>query len=106
MNSKGNRAKILRYKNKARKQSKHFRDFPDVDDLYHRKAVCKRCHCVLNDCEPSTPHGEYYHPRENKEGKPHSCPNAGQMFTGRDLEIEPFLPKKRRRALKRLGIRP
>ena len=84
---------------------KHRRDFPDVDAFGNRKAVCKRCHVVMPDIEPMSGLGEFYHPREDKEGKPHWCRNAGKTFTMDDMEVEPFQRKGRRRAQKRLGIR-
>jgi len=87
------------------KVAKHPRDFPNIDEYGHRKAVCCRCHCVMMDIEPMSPHGEYWHPTLNKKGKPHSCVNAGKSFTDRNTEVEPFLRKGRRRALKRMGIR-
>jgi hypothetical protein len=82
------------------------RDFPNADSDWHRKAVCKKCHVPMSDFEPMSPHGEYYHPKEDKNGKPHTCPNAGMTFTDRDKAIEPFLRKSVRRAHKRMGIRP
>jgi len=86
---------------------KYDRDFPyDNNDIWHRKAVCKRCHCVLNDCEPSTFHGEFWHPSKDKEGKPHWCKNAGKRFSTQDIELEPFLKKSIRRYNKRNNIRP
>jgi hypothetical protein len=83
------------------------RDFP-VEDAFicNRKAVCKRCHVVMKDCEPMSGNGEFYHPSEDKDGKPHWCRNSDKYLTVRDLELEPFLPKARRRALQRMGIRP
>jgi hypothetical protein len=82
------------------------RDFPNLDGYGTRKAVCKRCHVVIRDCEPMSGGGEFYHPKEDKEGKPHWCRNAGKTFDINSLEMEPFQKKGRRRALRRLGIRP
>jgi hypothetical protein len=96
----------LRKKNQS-KQTKLERDFPAIDRYDHyRKAVCKRCKCVLNDCEPCSPNGEFWHSGTDKDGKPHWCPNAGNRFSTRDMELIPFMPKSRRRQLKRLEIRP
>lgn len=89
------------------KQADFDRDFPDCGRFgWDRKAVCKRCHCVLVDHEPSSHYGEFWHPSLDKAGKPHTCRNSGKMFGTQDLEIVPFLPKARRRFLKRAGIRP
>jgi hypothetical protein len=90
----------------AVKQSDMPRDFPDVDNTGHRKAVCKRCHCVMSDCESMTQNGEYHHPTTNKEGKPHTCVNSGLTFSQRDLEIEPFIRKSVRVRHKRNKVRP
>ena len=78
------------------------RDFPTQPT----KAVCKRCHMVLQDFEPCSAQGEFFHPKEAPDGKPSWCQNAGKTFTTRDLEIQPFLRKRVRRAHKRMGIRP
>lgn len=85
------------------------RDFPDEIGKFGqptRKAVCRRCHCVIQDFEPCSPHGEFRHPASDKDGNPHWCPNAGIEFTTRNFELVPFMPKSRRRFLKRAGIRP
>ena len=79
------------------------RDFPDLDVMGHRKAVCKRCHCVMNDIESSTTNGEYWHPSRDKDGKPWRCINAGLKFTQADLEIQPFVRKAVRRRNHRNG---
>jgi len=103
------------WKDKARKakrdtgkKSKENRDFPSIPGAFYNtcKAVCKRCHCVMSDAEPAAPGGEFYHPSLDKNNKPHTCKNAGKVFDMNDLEMEPFMRKSRRRALKRLGIRP
>jgi hypothetical protein len=70
------------------------------------KAVCKRCHCVMDNFEPGNPRGEFYHPKEDKNGKMHWCKNAGVTFDVRDPEVEPFQRKRDRRRQKRLGISP
>lgn len=100
------RAKFSRIGSRTEKVATGYRDFPDMDDLGHRKAVCKRCGAIMNDCEPCSPNGEYYHPSTDKRGKPHSCPNAGICFSQKHLEIVPFLRKSVRRRYKRLGVRP
>jgi hypothetical protein len=82
------------------------RDFPDTRWYDLRKAVCKRCHCVMVDCEPAICGGEFYHPSLDKDGKPHSCINTGKRFKDVDSEIEPFLRKRDRRRNKRNGVRP
>jgi len=89
------------------KQAKSERDFPEIDPWGRwRKAVCKRCKCVLNDCEPASWRGEFWHPSVDKDGKPHWCPNAGKRFNTQDMELVPFMPKSRRRSLKKQGIVP
>jgi len=88
------------------KKSEEKRDFPDSSPWGDRRAVCKRCHVAMNDIEPMSPNGEFWHPARDKGGKPYSCKNAGHVFTIKDLEIEPFLRKAARRRNKRLGLRP
>lgn len=82
------------------------RDFPDQDSFGHRKAVCARCHTVMNDGEPGQTHGEYWHPTLDKLGKRYRCPNAGKNFDQRSAEVEPFLRKGARRRNRRNGVRP
>jgi hypothetical protein len=60
----------------------------------------------MSDIEPMSGYGEFYHPKVDKEGKPHWCKNSGKKFDTDSSEVEPFQKKGRRRALKRLGIRP
>jgi hypothetical protein len=79
-------------------------DFPRTNNWGDRKAVCKRCHCVMNDCEPMSGFGEFWHPSLDKANKPHKCRNAGQRFYSTDTELEPFLRKRERRLRKRNGI--
>jgi hypothetical protein len=84
------------------------RDFPGwmgPPDFGARKAVCKRCHCVMDDRETSTRTGEFCHPGTDKEGKMHWCPNANKVLTISDSDIEPFLRKRDRRRYKRLGVK-
>ena len=38
----------------AGKKAETYRDFPSTDEYNHRKAVCKRCHVVMDDFEPVT----------------------------------------------------
>jgi hypothetical protein len=78
-------------------------EFPATDSWGSRKAVCRRCHCVMNDCEPMDLGGEFYHPSLDKAGKPHKCVNSGKNFNTTDSELEPFLRKRERRVLKRLN---
>lgn len=88
-----------------------------IDDRQHfrRRLVCKRCHAVMNDYEPSCRTGEFYHATtwsRDKKGKavkvpiPNSCKNAGKVFTLGDLgpEVELFVRKKARRSDKRQGF--
>lgn len=81
------------------------RDFPDVNVWGDRRAVCRRCHAVMRDCEPSSHYGEFYHPSLDKKGKPHSCPNTGMCFSTYHTELVPFLHKAERRRMKRHGQR-
>ena len=78
----------------------HNRDqnFPSTNG-WDRKAVCRRCKCVLNDGEPMNMYGEFYHPAVGK--KAGKCQNRGKRFGTNDMEIEPFLRKRERRRLKR-----
>lgn len=87
------------------KVSKLPRDFPVRSSWGDTKAVCKRCHCVMNDLEPASPRGEFLHPAFDKDLKPRKCVNAGKTFNMDHLEIEPFVKKSRRRFLKRNKIR-
>ena len=62
------------------------------------RAVCKRCHAVMRDLEPSgSP--EYWHPSDR------DCQNKGRTFTPRDpdflKELEPYRRKRERRAMTR-----
>ena len=82
------------------------RDWPNAEGWSGCKAVCKRCHYAMVDIEPMSGSGEFWHPSIDKEKKPILCVNAGGMFHNWSSEVDPFLPKKRRRALKRMGIRP
>lgn len=76
------------------------RDFPRLDELGHRMAVCSTCHKTLVDSEPSSKLGEFYHTPVKWY-----CANAGRFFTTASPEIEPFLPKSRRRYLRRNKLR-
>ncbi len=66
-----------------------------------RKQVCKKCHTVIDDCEPMTPRGEFFHQGNFGDGTSNPCPNASRYFREGDPEIEPFLRKRARRAIKR-----
>jgi hypothetical protein len=74
-------------------------------NIWDRKAVCKRCHCVMRDCEPMQFGGCFYHPTLDKEGKLHWCKNAGKSLDTSSLELEPFLRKRDRRRHKRIGLK-
>lgn len=84
------------------KKADFYRDFPYVAG--RRRAVCKRCHVVMDDFEPMSPNGEYAHPTKDKNGKKRRCINVGQVYTQKDLEIEPFLRKGERARNKRNGV--
>ena len=83
------------------------RDFPDFGiDGRGRIAVCRRCHLIMNDCEPMDADGEFHHRvRTTPKGKEIFCVNNGRTFGESDREVEPFMRKGRRRALKRAGLR-
>ena len=83
------------------------RDFPATGPFgwLDRKAVCRRCHVPMKDCEPMSHYGEFWHPDLDKKGKPHSCPNSGLCFSTYHTEIVPFLRKAERRRMKRHGQR-
>lgn len=67
-----------------------------------RRAVCRRCHVVMDDHEPMSKDAEFYHPRLLKDQKtPRKCPNVGKTFFEGDAEIEPFRRKRDRRAERR-----
>jgi hypothetical protein len=77
------------------------------DPNRRRRAVCRRCHMVMDDCEPMARDGEFNHAAVHRDGTKSRCPNAGQAFylDRHAKEIEPFEPKRVRRAAKRAGIR-
>jgi hypothetical protein len=82
------------------------KDFPILSGCFgDRKAVCKRCHCVMNDFEPGELGGCFYHPTLDKEDKLHWCKNAGKTLDTSSSEIEPFLRKRDRRRHKRIGLK-
>jgi hypothetical protein len=68
---------------------------------YARRVVCKRCHSVLDDCEPHGANAQYFHKTTFGDGTPNACPNAGDEFSDGDKEVEPFMRKRDRRAVKR-----
>lgn len=60
-------------------------------------AVCKRCHLVMNDCEPFGPVPEFQHCSKRSDGTPRKCRNAGKYFIvedGRDWEKDIKLLKR------------
>lgn len=81
------------------------RSLPD-EGLRNRKVVCRRCHFVMIDWEPASPNGEFWHVLRRGDVQRRPCANTGLCFDARSSEVEPFLRKKRRRDLKRRGIRP
>ncbi len=76
-----------------------------MNTLEDRKLVCKRCHRVLDDCEPYAPLGEFWHPANTKK----SCKNEGKRFflathdgaPADRKEMMEFVKKSIRRAEKR-----
>lgn len=69
------------------------------------KVVCRHCHVVIEDWEPMSRHGEFYHQTHDREGKPRRCPFVGVTFRRDSPEVEPFLRKRERRNFKRQGRR-
>lgn len=82
------------------------RTFTSDGFLCRERAVCKRCHTVMQDSEPYSVSGLYHHPEVDRHGKPYRCINAGLSFTQRDTEVEPFLRKRERARNRRNGVRP
>lgn len=82
------------------------RDFPELD-VYGSKriGVCRRCHLLMNDCEPGSGDGEFWHLASPHQTRALRCRNDRKRFGTSDAELVPFMPKSRRRALKRMGIR-
>ncbi len=74
-------------------------------DTHNRKAICKRCKYAINDIEPGSPNGEFWHPSVDKSGNRIKCINAGKFFDISSWEIEPFVRKRVRRLEKRLKKR-
>ena len=72
------------------------------------KAVCKRCHVVMEDAESFVPSGEFFHPVTHRDGTRSKCKNAGRsLLMDKDTsEIEPFMRKSERRRNRRHGLRP
>lgn len=63
-----------------------------------RLRLCKRCHIVIDDCEPHSPHGDYFHPRHDPTRRGPPCPNAGKYLSTKDpTELIPFTRKGQRR---------
>lgn len=81
------------------------RDFPDEGPFEARRAVCRRCSLIMTDGEPMTRFGEFYHGARPHQTRAARCSNHGKTFGVEDREIEPFMRKKLRRALKRAGVR-
>ena len=81
------------------------RDIPDLDQYGHRKVVCRRCHIVMRDLEPATQGGEFYHHAMPHQKRALACPNDRHTFYQTSKEVEPFMRKGWRRALKRMGVR-
>lgn len=75
------------------------------------RAVCKKCGTVMDDGEPMSARAEFYHKPTHRDGTKSKCPNASKMFfwdmqTNKiDPEIEPFMRKRTRRAVKRTAAR-
>jgi hypothetical protein len=81
------------------------RDFPVSSDGWREQAVCKRCKLIMANAEPMARDGEFHHIAKPHQTRAARCVNANRTFHMQDKEIEPFMRKARRRALKRSGIR-
>jgi hypothetical protein len=80
------------------------RDAPVVNNKV--RMVCCRCHLVMDDCEPHSSRGEFWHLAKPHQKRALACSNNGNYFFEDSPEVEPFMKKGRRRTLKRRGIRP
>lgn len=87
------------------RQGSRDRDFPDAGPHGLRIAVCKSCGLLMTDCEPGSWGGDFYHIAKPHQTRARRCKNDGKAFVMWDAELVPFMPKARRRALKRMGIR-
>lgn len=74
-----------------------FMPLPSRDE----RRVCRRCHIVIDDCEPFGRRGEWVHPRRHRDGTASVCQNAGKPFFDGDKEIMPFMRKATRRRTSR-----
>jgi hypothetical protein len=62
------------------------------------KAVCRRCGIIINDWEPQTKYGEFFHPVDPEN----PCVNSGTYSKhGYNSEFLPFMRKRHRRAIHR-----
>ena len=73
-----------------------------MDERDDRKAVCNRCHVVVDDSEPFATHGEFMHPRNGceKSGKLLSTGRpSGNVAPNRSATVNavPFMRKSERR---------
>jgi hypothetical protein len=66
-----------------------------------RRVVCRLCHVVMDDSEPMSAMGEFYHPTLDKNGAPRRCRHKGQSFYIDSDEVEPFMRKRTRRTSRR-----
>lgn len=83
------------------------RDPPALDQFdYCRKGVCKRCGLVMRDVEPMSGDGEFNHYAQAHQTRALVCSNNRSTLRIGSPELVPFMPKRTRRRLKRLGIRP
>lgn len=71
-----------------------------------RKMVCRRCGLIMPDCEEMVAEGEFCHVAKPHQTRAAVCVNANRSFGISSPEVTPFMRKARRRALKRLGVRP
>jgi hypothetical protein len=60
----------------------------------------------MPDCEEMVAEGEFCHVARPDQTQALACLNANRSFGISSPEVTPFIRKARRRALKRLGIRP
>lgn len=79
------------------------RKFSTIDGFGNRKAVCKKCHLIMSDIEPSG-NAEFWHIASPHQTRALRCPNNKKKFDESSPEVEPFLTKALRRRYKRLNI--
>lgn len=72
-----------------------------------RRLVCRTCRVVMDDLEPMDRRGMFMHPSQYSDGMSSSCQNVGKVYYAeeKNREVEPFVRKRERRGIKRVGKR-